>query len=280
MLSLNQTKLRVKNDQYFQIIVMCVIIFICVTVIITLLYLHKTRLNSLKILKTEALNEKLTKIQREFEYSQGEREYKAHLQGYKSAQEYLSRELHDQIANTIAGIKLRIDTIDTKKNTKEALKHLSSIIETLYLKVRNLSHSLYTHNLEHHNISEFITEFVVQLSLSNNIKINWSVHPLEAFEQLNNDLKLFTITTLQELFLNCYKHSGATEVDLNINVHDTELLIIMNDNGVGFNKNNISKGGLNNIQWKVSKFNGQFTIDSQINEGATFTIVLPIKFYI
>ena len=71
------------------------------------------------------------------------------------------------------------------------------------------------------------------------------------------------------------KHASATQVQLEIIELESELLLQIKDNGVGFSKNNSTGIGLKNIEKRVELLKGKFEINSS-KEGVLLEIKLPL----
>ncbi|NJM79903.1 MAG: hypothetical protein HC854_10330 [Flavobacterium sp.] len=81
---------------------------------------------------------------------------------------------------------------------------------------------------------------------------------------------------LQETINNVLKHANATEIQLDIIQLDSELLLIIKDNGIGFSVNDVKAGiGLKNIEKRVAALNGKLNLISS-EKGTTVDIKLPL----
>ena len=61
--------------------------------------------------------------------------------------------------------------------------------------------------------------------------------------------------------------------------NENQLTLTVEDNGVGFNINNIQKikgVGLSNIQSRIDFLKGYVEIDSKKNVGSSFYITIPV----
>ena len=85
----------------------------------------------------------------------------------------------------------------------------------------------------------------------------------------------------QELLNNILKHAQTTKVDLQLINNTSSLTIMLEDNGVGFDYNQImnsNKGiGINNIITRLSFINGEICFDTQKNMGTTINIEIELK---
>jgi signal transduction histidine kinase len=68
------------------------------------------------------------------------------------------------------------------------------------------------------------------------------------------------------------KHSDATEAIIQFNRENERLVIIVEDNGKGFNAKDTSEGihaGIDTIKSRIDYLNGRLNIDSQKGVGTT-----------
>jgi two-component system, NarL family, sensor kinase len=96
--------------------------------------------------------------------------------------------------------------------------------------------------------------------------------------EYNIEINLYRI--IQELISNILKHAKASEVSIQLLKKETYLNIVVEDNGIGFDVNQVKnkKGmGLKNIESRVNSLGGEFNIDSGKGAGTTITINIPIK---
>jgi two-component system sensor histidine kinase DegS len=90
---------------------------------------------------------------------------------------------------------------------------------------------------------------------------------------------------IQEIFNNIKKHSKASHVDLRMDFGEKYLMLIISDNGIGFNveetlKRVKTKGasyGLIGILDRVKQLQGEINMDSILGKGTTYTVKLPIN---
>ena len=79
---------------------------------------------------------------------------------------------------------------------------------------------------------------------------------------------------------NILKHSGASKASIKLEQHDDNLILIIHDNGNGFDVNklsDISGNGLNNIYSRVDFMKGKITISSNTKTGTNFYIQFSLN---
>ena len=97
--------------------------------------------------------------------------------------------------------------------------------------------------------------------------------------QIDPTLRLTAYRVLEEAFSNIYHHARANLVEISLAVSDAfELVIVVRDNGQGFDSSRIKLGlGLNSIAGRVDQFGGKWEITSAVDRGTTLTVRLPLE---
>jgi signal transduction histidine kinase len=99
-------------------------------------------------------------------------------------------------------------------------------------------------------------------------------------ERLENSLELSLFRTVQELVANAIKHAEATKLNIQLTQHEDNLNIIVEDNGIGFDRSTIGKTktgmGLTNIEKRIEHLEGTFTVDSVLGKGTSILIDIPV----
>jgi len=88
---------------------------------------------------------------------------------------------------------------------------------------------------------------------------------------------------IQEGLLNVRKHAQASQVDLALQTNDSHIEISLSDNGQGFDDVRIPNptveqggAGLINMQIRALAIQGSFDIQSEIDQGTTITVTIPL----
>ncbi|HBC47564.1 MAG TPA: hypothetical protein DEO84_05545 [candidate division Zixibacteria bacterium] len=101
---------------------------------------------------------------------------------------------------------------------------------------------------------------------------------------LPDDLKITFFKSVQELLTNTVKHSGATEIRIDICGKADIVEIMIYDNGCGFNRSTLENGslqndkfGLFNIRERLNYLGGKFEIDTAPGKGTKISLIAPRK---
>lgn len=84
---------------------------------------------------------------------------------------------------------------------------------------------------------------------------------------------------LQEAINNVGKHSGATQVDVNIKYQNRLLTITILDDGCGLKGSDLnSSGGVNHMRTRAALISANFLIKARENEfGTIVEVSLPLR---
>ena len=102
---------------------------------------------------------------------------------------------------------------------------------------------------------------------------------LDIPEKIPEDYSIQIYRIVQEAVQNIEKHSRATEAVIQFIGHTDQLILTIEDDGVGFEQeeNRHSDGiGLGNIDKRVERLGGILEMTSQKQKGVQFLISIPL----
>ena len=203
------------------------------------------------------------------------------VEGKQLEQKRISEELHDGILGQLLGIRLILSSLNNK-NTEQAKKQRISVLEKMQEveeELRIMSHELSDSSYQKmHNFIFSIEEMLIATLGPTKIEYHFIFDDIVNWDMINVNIKINLYRILQETIQNCIKHARATEVFIEMQVVETKLKIYIRDNGCGFDTNKVKKGiGHRNIQSRVKKTKGTWSINSMRNKGTTVTILVPLN---
>ncbi|HMP99050.1 MAG TPA: 7TM diverse intracellular signaling domain-containing protein [Cyclobacteriaceae bacterium] len=192
-----------------------------------------------------------------------------YLQGVEKERERIAGELHDDIGSRLGNLSRLLSA-----KQHQDLAYMGSQIQNLTHDVRNLSHQLMPPASLAKGLSQAVSSLVADIQAANSITINLQLFDVP--ENLNAEISKQTYRIIQEALNNIIKHSKATEVDIQIFGHENELVLTIEDNGVGFDLENVNNGiGLNQMKTRASLINASIDINSSPGEGSQLLITVP-----
>jgi len=175
----------------------------------------------------------------------------------------ISENLHDDIGGSIIALKM-------KCINKKGMESEVDLLSNIYERVRQLSSDLGMQHKFSQTIEDGI-DILVNEMCNEFDKKNVNVFPDEINKIDDNILIEDIIMTTKELITNVIKHSKANEISIDVSLIDNYINIIVQDNGVGINKDEKWGQGLKSIQNRSILHEGTFDIDSNFS-GTTANV--------
>ena len=190
----------------------------------------------------------------------------------------ISEELHDGVLGRLFGARLSLDSLNMN-NSPEAIKTRGQYIEslkTIEQDIRKVSHELNADFVSGGGFKDIIKTLLETQCLAYGLKYSF-VHDDDIdWDGVPNKTKIHFYRVIQESLQNIYKHANATEVKLQITRESDKILLILSDNGDGFDVNKAKSGiGLKNMKSRIKEIEGSITLASQLGEGTSVTIEAP-----
>ncbi len=206
--------------------------------------------------------------------------FSARLAGQEKERKKIAKELHDEIAANLAGIKHKIEVINkTTDREKQGilLSNSQAQLSFLYQKVRNLSHIMDMPEIGRHSFKEILESLFEEYKLMETFDLEYALLPENKLNDLPSSIKKHIFLLYQELLLNTYRHAQATQVNSHINILEEqhELQILFEDNGVGVSQEIIDKGFIS-LKDRIKLMNGKLEIYSSQDGGTKITMSIPL----
>lgn len=205
----------------------------------------------------------------------------------------LARELHDELGQSLTGIKMTASAI-IKENPKSAAasESIVSICDHLFLVVRSMMRRLRPTMLDDLGLAASLEDMVNNWREQNpQTKINLKCE--NVIEDCDEAAKIHLFRIVQEALNNIARHSNAKNVEVNIkaiacnasiklkakleSATDCICLEIIDD-GQGFDVDQQNPGfGLLGIRERAESLDGKFGLQTKPGKGVSITVEIPIK---
>lgn len=203
------------------------------------------------------------------------------LESQESERKRFARDLHDGFGQLITAVKIMLgqmqQTGEMEKRSELAVKS-GEVLDTMHTQLREIAHNLMPDQLINEGLSTALKEYASRISKTSGIAIEVNTFGIE--KRLNQSVEVNVYRIIQEWINNVIKYSGAKNLTIQLTGYENEINIIIEDNGNGFEKENLmkSKGwGWKNIQSRLEAINGILEIDTRAGvPGTSFIIDLPI----
>jgi signal transduction histidine kinase len=192
----------------------------------------------------------------------------------------ISRDLHDDVGTKLSALKLFVSALHEKasQTNNEEMKTLAISSEQFITEavqdVRQLLQNLSPAVLEEFGYTIAVEALVNKINESKQIHFELSIFGMNGSIKKDYDLALYRIT--QELINNVLKHAKAKNVSLQIGQRDEKIILMIEDDGKGFETGNSKDGyGLRNLEARTKLLHGVMTIDSHPGKGTSVLIEIP-----
>lgn len=197
----------------------------------------------------------------------------------------LSRELHDEIGQTLALLQIQITNAQSALGgrpevLREQLQRARSLAEKTVQTVRNISLLLRPALLDDLGLVPALQFQLEDFSRRSGIAAEFAEENVA--EQMPDAVKTCVYRIVQEALHNCEKHSGATKVRLEVRQTADALTVAVEDNGRGFqlNKKHMPRQnrglGLLGIRERAINAGGSLVIDSTPGSGTRIALRIPM----
>lgn len=190
----------------------------------------------------------------------------------ESERKRLARELHDGVGQQLGGIKHRLEHMRSLQAT-DSLPGVIELVDGTAREVRELAHQLMPKALSRLGLVPALKDLVA--STFDNTGVHGSCDTHGDLDDLRPELATGLYRIAQEALNNILKHAHATQVDVQLLRNKGYLILVVHDNGHGFDPRGAGHGiGLSGMTDRARALGGSFAIEG--DKGTTITVRVPL----
>jgi len=213
--------------------------------------------------------------------------YSQVLTAQESERKRISRELHDDLGQALATLKLRLGHIarNSEKGAarfREECTWAAQFVDEMIEGVRRLSRDLSPTVLEHFGLSAAIRRLAEEFSKHHGIHV--SVDLGECDHLFAKDAQIHLYRIFQEALNNIGKYAQATHVTASVRLNEGHIYLVVEDDGRGFDPADVlaanggRKGlGLAIMRERAKILGGAFDLRSEKGRGTRISLSLPVS---
>jgi signal transduction histidine kinase len=196
----------------------------------------------------------------------------------------LSRELHDEIGQTLALLQIEIShaqaALGNPRTAEERLKRARELAERTVVTIRNISGGLRPSLLDDLGLVPALQFQLEDFLRRSGIACDFVEEGVA--DQLPDTVKTCVYRVVQEALHNCEKHAGANRVRVAVRQLRECLVAEIEDNGRGFQMNEqrmpyrTSGLGLLGLRERAANAGGTLVIDSAPGHGTRIALRIPL----
>jgi signal transduction histidine kinase len=200
----------------------------------------------------------------------------------------LSHELHDEMGQLLTAISLKLAAVENRlsetdsQSLKELVSDADEFVVGLTNRVRSLSLELRPSMLRELGLVSTLRWFVANYSKRTEAEVHFEARDIP--DHLPERVEITAYRVVQEALTNASRHSGATQIDLEVLGQNGNLQVMVGDNGQGFdlqadsNAEPTSAGlGLIMMRERVTAVNGRLDVSSKPGKGTIITARIPVE---
>ncbi|MBI2832222.1 MAG: GAF domain-containing protein [Chloroflexi bacterium] len=199
----------------------------------------------------------------------------------------IARELHDEYGQTLAGLRMNIDSIENmvppqQTDVNEKLENAKSLIARALEEMRRLTADLRPSVLDDLGLVAAIRAYAHNRLDPLGIQVKFENYGLNR-RRLAPAVETALFRIVQEAIHNTTKYAEAHCVRIHLEVRDDKIIALVEDDGKGFDVATALKSGsktrplgLLGIQERATLLGGTVNIESAIGRGTRITVEIPI----
>jgi two-component system NarL family sensor kinase len=210
-----------------------------------------------------------------------ERGLKAVLEGTDTERKRIAIELHDGVGQQLAGLKYRLEGLSAQAgpandNAQDALGDMLAIVDDASRDVRGIAHRMMPRALGRLGLVPALEDMLRKSLSSPGMRYAFESHGLT--ERLPSEVEIGVFRIAQELVANALKHANASEVHVELLRNKGQLVMIMEDDGQGFDPTSRSDGmGMQNMKDRARVMQAIFSIEPGTQGGTIATLRVPLQ---
>jgi signal transduction histidine kinase/ligand-binding sensor domain-containing protein len=195
----------------------------------------------------------------------------------------IARDLHDDVGAGLTQVALLSELAkrNLTKRPERAEQQIEDIFGTAKQLTRALDEIVWAVNPEQDTLEGFalflgttVQKFSQLASLRSRINVQ---EPLPLLK-LDPAVRHHVYLAAKELLHNAVKHSGASEIGMEMTVHGDILLLAISDDGQGIDpQNRPGEDGLNNLRHRMAQVGGTCQVSSKSGEGTRVEMRIPMN---
>jgi signal transduction histidine kinase len=194
---------------------------------------------------------------------------------------HLSRELHDESGQLLTALTFQLGLLERSLNQpgtlRERIEELKTTANQIQDNLHKLAVNLRPASLDHLGLVTTLQQFIGEFNRQYGIPVDFEAVGLGG-KRLPIEVETAFFRIVQESLTNVVLHAQAGRVDILLNLHNQNVVMIVEDDGIGFTPG--SPGledhlGLFGMRERIEMLGGSFVIESSPGKGTTIKAQVP-----
>lgn len=197
----------------------------------------------------------------------------------------IATEVHDRLSQTMVACSLKLSELHEEADSarfKGEINKLISLTKQMINDTRTLTFELSSPLLYELGLDAALEQLTEQMEERCDIRFHFTCD--NKLSSLNLDISVLIFHAVRELLVNAMKHSQANNVSVHLGEKESQLFVVVEDNGIGFDSAQLTskrkkiKGfGLFSIRERLRFVGGNFEVESGSWGGTRVTLSVPLN---
>jgi signal transduction histidine kinase len=188
----------------------------------------------------------------------------------------IARDLHDEIGSNLGGIALLLDMASTGGGDQDAFEKIKGIV---CQSISTLKELVWMIDPVHDNASDLVS----RMRDTSDLLLATLPHTFDATGIQNDERPIATtvrrniLPIFKEALHNILRHAQAKQVLITLTVHQSKLMLTIDDDGVGLPEITPEQGhGLRNMRRRALEMNALLDFEKPSKGGTRLTLTIPM----
>jgi two-component system, NarL family, sensor histidine kinase UhpB len=194
----------------------------------------------------------------------------------------IAKDLHDEVGSTLSSIKIlsEVSHRNIEKDNKKSAALLEKIVAQSEKMQQGMSDIVWAVKPDNDKLEDIIIrmrEYMSKVLEPKNIAVSFRANEKALTHSIGMQQRRDLLMIFKEAINNIARHSAATSVTISIEQQHNNILMKIEDNGIGFDTNKItSSSGMKNMKARAEKLAGHFNATSAHGQGAALQFTIPV----
>lgn len=202
------------------------------------------------------------------------------ITAHEDERRHLARELHDDLTQRLAALAIQasnLETVCAGPGDRNAATVIRDRLVELSEDVHALSYRLHPTVIEDLGLVEALRAECDRVASSGPMAVSFETGAVPA--RLPTEVAVGLFRVAQAALRNVARHAQASEARVTLGRDDHRLTLVVQDNGVGFEKTRKAKGaslGIASMRERMRLLGGKLDVASAMGRGTTVTASVPL----
>lgn len=194
---------------------------------------------------------------------------------------YIARELHDEAGQALASLAVGLELLQRSAGDPEAVQRgvqeMERTVDQVLESLHRMAMDLRPASLDHLGLVSTLEQHLKNIAEKHQLQVKFEA--LHFNDRLSQETETALYRILQEAVTNIVRHSQATSIDVILEQRRNRLILLVEDNGIGFEPLAPRAGehlGMFGMRERAEMLDGHLIVESTPGRGTTLIVDIPL----